>query len=223
MNLCPCGARGDPALTCACTAERVHRYREKLSRALLDRFDLTLIVPRARAAELAGAPGEPSEPVRARVVAARERLRAAPPALGGPAQRVADPSGRAAPAFRSWPRPSRTGRGDDRGARRRQTRSRRSTWPRLCRTARRGSSPNERLARRRFCCRRWRARDRSTAEPPLRALPPHVRRERLPRPSRRSGLRWVGRGDAAVPAAVARDPRSAARSVRPMLEPARAR
>ncbi len=35
-------------MTCACTAERVHRYREKLSRALLDRFDLTLVVPRAR-------------------------------------------------------------------------------------------------------------------------------------------------------------------------------
>lgn len=75
-------------MTCACTAERVHRYREKLSRALLDRFDLTLVVPRARAAELAGAPGEASEPVRVRVVAARERLRQSPPALGEPAQKL---------------------------------------------------------------------------------------------------------------------------------------
>jgi magnesium chelatase family protein len=75
MNLCPCGARGDPGAPCACTPERVHRYREKLSRALLDRFDLTLAVPRARAVELAGPPGEASEPIRARVVEARRRLR----------------------------------------------------------------------------------------------------------------------------------------------------
>ncbi len=82
MNLCPCGARGDPALSCACTAERVYRYREKLSRALLDRFDLVLAVPRARAVELAGAAGEASEPIQARVVEARRRLADAPPGLG---------------------------------------------------------------------------------------------------------------------------------------------
>jgi magnesium chelatase family protein len=82
MNLCPCGARGDSGTPCACTAERVHRYREKLSRALLDRFDLTLIVPRARAVELAGPPGEASEPIRARVVEARRRLRDRPPEPG---------------------------------------------------------------------------------------------------------------------------------------------
>ena len=40
MNLCPCGARGDPAARCSCTPQRIQRYREKLSRALLDRFDL---------------------------------------------------------------------------------------------------------------------------------------------------------------------------------------
>jgi magnesium chelatase family protein len=78
MNLCPCGARGDPAAQCACTAQRVHRYREKLSRALLDRFDLSLTVPRPRGAELAGPPAESSAPVRERVLAARLRLAAAP-------------------------------------------------------------------------------------------------------------------------------------------------
>jgi magnesium chelatase family protein len=80
MNLCPCGARGDTAAQCACTPQRIHRYREKLSRALLDRFDLALTVPRARGVELGGPPGESSEPIRGRVVEARDRLaRGAPP------------------------------------------------------------------------------------------------------------------------------------------------
>ncbi len=85
MNLCPCGGRGDGAARCSCTPERVQRYREKLSRALLDRFDLLLTVPRPRAADLAGAPGEASAPVRERVLAARRRLRAGPPARTLPA------------------------------------------------------------------------------------------------------------------------------------------
>jgi magnesium chelatase family protein len=88
MNLCPCGARGDPAAHCSCTPDRVHRYREKLSRALLDRFDLALTVPRARGADLAGPPGEPSEAVRGRVVEARRRLRASPPDLSPAAQEL---------------------------------------------------------------------------------------------------------------------------------------
>ena len=75
MNLCPCGARGDGAAHCSCSPDRVQRYREKLSRALLDRFDLLLTVPRPRALELAGAPAEASAPVRERVLAGRRRLR----------------------------------------------------------------------------------------------------------------------------------------------------
>jgi magnesium chelatase family protein len=75
MNLCPCGARGDGAAQCNCSTERVQRYREKVSRALLDRFDLVLAVPRPRGAELAAAPAEASDPVRGRVLAARDRIR----------------------------------------------------------------------------------------------------------------------------------------------------
>jgi len=75
MNLCPCGARGDPAAECSCSRQRLAAYRDKLSRALLDRFDLLVTVPRPRAVELAAAPSEASESVRERVVAARERLR----------------------------------------------------------------------------------------------------------------------------------------------------
>jgi magnesium chelatase family protein len=79
MNLCPCGGRGDPAVECGCTAQRLVAYREKLSRALLDRFDLAVAMPRPRAAELDARPGEESARVRARVVQARLRLRASPP------------------------------------------------------------------------------------------------------------------------------------------------
>lgn len=84
MNLCPCGARGDPLQECSCPAPRIAAYREKVSRALLDRFDLVLTVPRPRADELSAPAGETSAVVRERVGAARERL------LGGsPLRRTA--------------------------------------------------------------------------------------------------------------------------------------
>jgi magnesium chelatase family protein len=75
MNMCPCGARGDPALECGCSPQRLAAYREKLSRALLDRFDLAVAMPRPRAVELAAPPGERSEAVRSRVEDARALLR----------------------------------------------------------------------------------------------------------------------------------------------------
>ena len=78
MNLCPCGARGDPAAECSCSAARLAAYRDKLSRALLDRFDLVVTVPRPRARELEGAAGEGSEAVRERVSDARARVTGAP-------------------------------------------------------------------------------------------------------------------------------------------------
>ncbi len=71
MNMCPCGARGDPAAECSCSTQRLASYRDKLSRALLDRFDLVVKVPRVRAQDLAAPPGEASAPVRQRVGAAR--------------------------------------------------------------------------------------------------------------------------------------------------------
>jgi magnesium chelatase family protein len=81
MNLCPCGGRGDPAVECTCSPLQLDRYRDKLSRALLDRFDLVVALPRPRASELAAAPSEASAPVQARVVAARRLLGAAVPLL----------------------------------------------------------------------------------------------------------------------------------------------
>jgi magnesium chelatase family protein len=78
MNLCPCGARGDPAAECSCSPARLAAYRDKLSRALLDRFDLVVTVPRPRAQELEGGAGEASAAVRKRVSAAWERARDEP-------------------------------------------------------------------------------------------------------------------------------------------------
>jgi magnesium chelatase family protein len=74
MNLCPCGARGDGGASCSCTAQRLAAYRAKLSRALLDRFDLVVAVPRPRAVELSSGPAEASPPVAVRVALAREAL-----------------------------------------------------------------------------------------------------------------------------------------------------
>ncbi len=85
MNLCPCGAQGDPAAECSCTPARIASYRARLSRALLDRFDLVLLSPRARSAELAQGHGEASATVAARVAEARGRLQAHPPPLGSAA------------------------------------------------------------------------------------------------------------------------------------------
>jgi magnesium chelatase family protein len=79
MNMCPCGGRGDSAVECACTPQRLQAHREKLSRALLDRFDLAVAMPRPRALELAAPPSEPSAPVRERVSEARARLAVAAP------------------------------------------------------------------------------------------------------------------------------------------------
>lgn len=88
MNLCPCGARGDPSASCSCSPQRLARYRDRLSRALLDRFDLVVTVPRPRAAELQARPGESSERVRDRVLAARLRLSGEPPARNDGSDRV---------------------------------------------------------------------------------------------------------------------------------------
>ena len=79
MNLCACGGRGDPAAQCSCSAQRLARYRDKLSRALLDRFDLVLAMPRVRGEQLAAAPSEGSAAVARRVATARERLATKPP------------------------------------------------------------------------------------------------------------------------------------------------
>ena len=75
MNLCPCGARGDPVVECRCSPQKLAAYGLKHSRAVLDRFDLVVHVPRPRGHELDAVPGEASASVRGRVEPASERLR----------------------------------------------------------------------------------------------------------------------------------------------------
>jgi len=77
MNPCPCGERDERTSECRCDDAAVERYRAKLSGPLLDRIDLHVRVARVPFDELkAAAPGEPSQTIRARVVAARDRQRA---------------------------------------------------------------------------------------------------------------------------------------------------
>ena len=71
-NPCPCG-RGETDPDCTCAPYDVQRYQGKLSGALADRIDLLAAVRQPSAAEIGGAPGEPSAAVRERVCAARER------------------------------------------------------------------------------------------------------------------------------------------------------
>ena len=46
MNPCPCGYHGDPAGDCRCSAERVDKYRGRISGPLLDRIDIHMHVQR---------------------------------------------------------------------------------------------------------------------------------------------------------------------------------
>jgi len=72
MNPCPCGYLGDPQHECACSVSDILRYRSRISGPLLDRIDIQIEVPRLTRAQLMErAGGEPSSPVRARVLAAR--------------------------------------------------------------------------------------------------------------------------------------------------------
>lgn len=73
-NPCPCGWTGDSVNACRCTPAAVDAYRQALSGPLLDRIDLQVTVERLPPRLITEEPaGEASEPVRARVVAARER------------------------------------------------------------------------------------------------------------------------------------------------------
>lgn len=74
QNPCPCGHWGDPLKECTCSPSARTRYGARISGPLLDRIDLRFGVPRLSAKDLLRAPpSEPSERVRARVVAARGR------------------------------------------------------------------------------------------------------------------------------------------------------
>jgi magnesium chelatase family protein len=70
-NPCPCG-RGTVDDECSCGPVAVRRYEAKLTGAVADRLDMRIAVRQPSAQALDGEPGEGSETVRARVLAARE-------------------------------------------------------------------------------------------------------------------------------------------------------
>jgi magnesium chelatase family protein len=75
-NPCRCGWLGHPKRGCRCTAAELQQHASRLSGPVLDRLDLQIEVPALNSADLLAArPGESSEVVRARVIAARARQR----------------------------------------------------------------------------------------------------------------------------------------------------
>ncbi len=74
MNPCPCGYYTDPRHNCTCSAHQIKTYTGRISGPLLDRIDIHIEVPALSYDELKSKrEGEPSEKIRGRVMAARER------------------------------------------------------------------------------------------------------------------------------------------------------
>ncbi|MGD9152987.1 MAG: YifB family Mg chelatase-like AAA ATPase [Gammaproteobacteria bacterium] len=75
MNPCPCGHAGDPAGNCGCTSDQIQRYRNKISKPMLDRIDIHIEVPRLPIEQLSSQQQniiESSHQVRQRVEQARQ-------------------------------------------------------------------------------------------------------------------------------------------------------
>ena len=93
MNPCPCGYYGDPTHHCVCTPGQIQRYMNKISGPLLDRIDIHCEIQAVPFSELSQMqPGEPSEKIRERVIAARniqtERFSSLPLGEGGGRGRI---------------------------------------------------------------------------------------------------------------------------------------
>ena len=72
-NPCPCGYYGDPTHTCVCTPGQIARYMSRISGPLMDRIDIQIEITPVPFKDISKAsPGEPSEKIRARVIAARQ-------------------------------------------------------------------------------------------------------------------------------------------------------
>lgn len=71
-NPCPCGYYGDPTHHCICSPAQIHRYMSKISGPLMDRVDIQCEIQPVPFSEISAAqPGEKSEVIRERVIAAR--------------------------------------------------------------------------------------------------------------------------------------------------------
>ena len=201
MNLCPCGARGDPGRRVLVHAAAARRLpRQALARAARPLRPRGHCSPGA-GAELAAGPAEASAAVRR---GSSRRGRGSRP--GSAAVAEAD----AALLDRAVERLPLSGRGRARvpGSRGRSprspARSRRapSTWPRRSRIGLRASWRRRERARARRLRRRDRhARRRGATDRALARVRPRVRRARVPPSLGRRGLRWIAPLGLRVPAA----------------------
>lgn len=74
MNPCRCGWYGDPSGRCTCSESAIQAYHSRISGPLLDRIDIIIEVPAVEFESLRDrSSGEPSEVIRTRVNAARQR------------------------------------------------------------------------------------------------------------------------------------------------------
>ncbi|MCR5652455.1 MAG: YifB family Mg chelatase-like AAA ATPase [Ruminococcus sp.] len=74
MNPCPCGYFNHPTRKCVCSENKIHRYINRVSGPLIDRFDIHIEVPPVDYEELTDKSGEePSVEIKKRVNAARAR------------------------------------------------------------------------------------------------------------------------------------------------------
>ncbi len=72
MNPCPCGYYGDEKHECRCNQAQILKYQNRISGPLLDRIDIHIAVNAVPVRDLSRLePGESSEAIRARVLAAR--------------------------------------------------------------------------------------------------------------------------------------------------------
>lgn len=73
-NPCPCGRYSGKGRACICSSLQIRRYLQRLSGPLMDRIDIRAYVEVPSRSELASSvPGESSQEVRERVIAAREK------------------------------------------------------------------------------------------------------------------------------------------------------
>ena len=74
MNPCPCGYYNHPTRKCMCSEKKIHRYINRVSGPLIDRFDIHIEVPPVDYEDLTDKKSEePSAEIKKRVNAARER------------------------------------------------------------------------------------------------------------------------------------------------------
>lgn len=70
MNPCPCGYWRDAGRSCRCSPSLIQRYWRRLSGPVIDRFDLVVMVPRVKTAELRSVNADDPRPD---ILAARQR------------------------------------------------------------------------------------------------------------------------------------------------------